>query len=48
VKTKEKVYFIADVGFGGYGGHTLPIVKALYGLRLLVSVGLTVWLTPYE
>jgi len=32
-KTKEKVYFIADAGFGDREGHTLLIVKALYGLR---------------
>ena len=32
-KTKEKVYFIADAGFGAHEGHTLLIVKALYGLR---------------
>ena len=32
-KTKEKVYFIADAGFGDLEGHTLIICKALYGLR---------------
>jgi len=32
-KTKEKVYFIANAGFGDQEGHTLMIVKALYGLR---------------
>jgi len=32
-KTKEKVYFIADEGFGDLAGHTLVIYKALYGLR---------------
>jgi len=32
-KTKDKVYFIADAGFGAREGHTLLIVKALYGLR---------------
>jgi len=30
-KTKEKVYFIVDAGFGAHEGHTLLIVKALYG-----------------
>jgi len=32
-KTKEKVYFVAGDGFGDLQGHTLVIVKALYGLR---------------
>ena len=31
--TKEKVYFIAGKEFGPLEGHTLVIVKALYGLR---------------
>jgi hypothetical protein len=31
--TKEKVYFIAGPEFGEREGHTLVIVKALYGLR---------------
>ena len=31
--TKEKVYFIAGKEFGELEGHTLIIVKALYGLR---------------
>ena len=31
--TKEKVYFIAGPEFGPLEGHTLIIVKALYGLR---------------
>ena len=31
--TKEKVYIIAGKGFGKLEGHTLIIVKALYGLR---------------
>jgi len=32
-KTKEKVYFVADAGFGEREGHILIIDKALYGLR---------------
>jgi len=32
-ETKEKVYFIAGPEFGPLEGHTLVIVKALYGLR---------------
>ena len=32
-KTKEKVFFIAGPEFGALEGHTLVIVKALYGLR---------------
>ena len=32
-KTKEKVYFTANAGFGNQEGHTLIILKALYGLR---------------
>ena len=32
-KTKEKVYIVADTGFGPLAGHTLVIHKALYGLR---------------
>ena len=32
-KTKEKVYFIVGPEFGPLQGHTLIIVKALYGLR---------------
>ena len=32
-ETKEKVYFIAGKEFGPLEGHTLIIVKALYGLR---------------
>ena len=32
-ETKEKVYFIANKAFGPLHGHTLVIVKALYGLR---------------
>lgn len=32
-KTKEKVYIVAGEGFGELEGHTLIIVKALYGLR---------------
>jgi hypothetical protein len=32
-ETKEKVYFIAGPEFGDLAGHTLIIVKALYGLR---------------
>ena len=31
--TKEKVYFIAGPEFGEAKGHTLVIVKALYGLK---------------
>ena len=31
--TKEKVCFIAGDGFGDLNGHTLVIVKALYGLK---------------
>ena len=31
--TKEKVYFIAPAAFEEMAGHTLIIVKALYGLR---------------
>jgi len=31
--TREKVYFVAGPEFGDYEGHTLVIVKALYGLR---------------
>lgn len=31
--TKEKVYFVAGPEFGEREGHTLVIVKALYGLR---------------
>jgi hypothetical protein len=31
--TKEKVYFIAGKEFGPLAGHTMVIVKALYGLR---------------
>jgi hypothetical protein len=31
--TKEKVYVVAGQGFGPLAGHTLIIVKALYGLR---------------
>ena len=31
--TKEKVYCIAGPEFGDLAGHTLVIVKALYGLR---------------
>ena len=31
--TKEKVYFIAGPEFGELQGHTLIIVKALYGLK---------------
>lgn len=31
--TKEKVYFVAGKEFGSLAGHTLVIVKALYGLR---------------
>jgi Reverse transcriptase (RNA-dependent DNA polymerase) len=31
--TKEKVYIIAGPEFGDLEGHTLPIFKALYGLR---------------
>ena len=31
--TKEKVCFIAGDGFGALKGHTLIIVKALYGLK---------------
>jgi hypothetical protein len=33
VYTREKVYFIAGPLFGALAGHTLIIVKALYGLR---------------
>jgi hypothetical protein len=32
-KTKEKVYIIADKGFGPLEGHVLVIDRALYGLR---------------
>ena len=32
-ETKEKVFFIAGPEFGDLAGHTLIIVKALYGLR---------------
>ena len=32
-KTKEKVYFIANKGFGELEGHTMGIYKALYGLK---------------
>ena len=32
-ETKEKVSFIAGPEFGDLAGHTLIIVKALYGLR---------------
>jgi hypothetical protein len=32
-ETKEKVYIIAGPEFGDLAGHTLVIVKALYGLR---------------
>jgi hypothetical protein len=32
-ETKEKVFFIAGPEFGDLAGHTLVIVKALYGLR---------------
>ncbi|GKY94554.1 hypothetical protein MPSEU_000421100 [Mayamaea pseudoterrestris] len=32
-KTKEKVYIVAGPEFGELEGHTLTIVKALYGLR---------------
>ena len=32
-RTKEKVYIIGGKGFGKLEGHTLIIVKALYGLR---------------
>jgi len=32
-KTKEKVYIIAGPEFGPLQGHTMVIVKALYGLR---------------
>ena len=32
-KTKEKVCFIAGKGFGSLEGHTLIIIKALYGLQ---------------
>ena len=31
--TQEKVYIIAGPEFGELAGHTLIIVKALYGLR---------------
>jgi hypothetical protein len=31
--TKEKVYFVAGPEFGELAGHTLVIIKALYGLR---------------
>ena len=31
--TKEKVCFIAGDGFGVLKGHTLVIIKALYGLK---------------
>ena len=31
--TKEKVYIIAGSEFGDRAGHTLIIVKALYGLK---------------
>jgi Reverse transcriptase (RNA-dependent DNA polymerase) len=31
--TKEKIYFVAGAEFGELVGHTLVIVKALYGLR---------------
>jgi len=31
--TKEKVYFVAGPEFGELEGHTLIVVKALYGLR---------------
>ena len=32
-RTKEKVYIIADSVFGDREGHTLLIVRALYGLK---------------
>ena len=32
-KTKEKVHFVADKGFGELEGHTMGIYKALYGLK---------------
>jgi len=32
-KTKERVCFVADAGFGDREGHVLIIDKALYGLR---------------
>jgi Reverse transcriptase (RNA-dependent DNA polymerase) len=31
-ETKEKVFFVASPEFGDLAGHTLIIVKALYGL----------------
>jgi len=31
--TKEKVYFVAGPEFGDLEGHSLIVVKALYGLR---------------
>ena len=31
--TNEKVYCVGGVGFGDLEGHTLVLVKALYGLR---------------
>ena len=32
--TQEKVYFIAGPEFGPLQGHTMKIIKALYGLRV--------------
>lgn len=32
-KTKEKVYFVSGTDFGCLKGHTMIIIKKLYGLR---------------
>jgi len=45
-KTKEKVYFIADAGFGDLEGHTL-IIHCM-DLGLLDSTGMSTLLIPSE
>ena len=41
--TTEKVSFVAGPGFGKREGHTLVIVKALYGLAQAEQDSMTVW-----
>ena len=46
--TQEKVYIKAGPEFGDREGHTLIIVKALYGLKSSDCVGMNVSLTYYD
>jgi hypothetical protein len=46
-KTTEKVYVIAESEFGDLEGHVLIIIKALYGLRTSVFVGMKNLLTVF-